>query len=143
MPGRKSGGDAISGPPEALAAIGRHLRNHPEDVELLNMTDKQFAEHMERRGIPCAPIALPEIDWAKAMEFGNVIESRLFEGKRYRIIRQQVAHKPRRWVWRVYREPTGGRGAICYGSAVNLEKAKRAAAFALYKLGCRKQEARL
>jgi hypothetical protein len=33
-----------------LAAIGRHLRNHPEDVELLNMTDKQFAEHMERRG---------------------------------------------------------------------------------------------
>ena len=135
MAGRRSGGDAISSAPDALAAVGRHLRNHPEDVELLNMTDKQFAEHMERRGIPSAPIALPEIDWA-------VIESRLFEGKRYRIIRQQVAHKPRRWVWRVYREPTGGRGAICYGSAVNLEKAKRAAAFALYKLGCRKQEAK-
>jgi hypothetical protein len=142
MVGRKSGGDAISGPPDALAPAGRHLRNHLEDVELLNMTDKQFAERMERREIPSAPIALPEIDWAKAMEFGDVIENRLFEGKRYRVILQQVAHKPRRWLWRVYREPTGGRGAICRGSAVNLEKAKRAVAFALYKLGCRKQEAK-
>jgi hypothetical protein len=56
------------------------------------------------------------------MEFGDVIQSRLFEGKCYRVILQQVAHKSRRWVWRVYREPTGGRGAICHGSAVNLEK---------------------